>query len=101
LIVSFKIPKAVELSVINGVVGCGCPNSVRVTWIGAPLLAFWKQAPTSDSAADATPFFMTEAAFMIEPLSLSAWGGVHHNRTIHPICCGHGTLIDKMRHCGC
>jgi hypothetical protein len=75
LIVSFKIPNAVELSVRNGVAGCVCPNPVRVTLIGAPLWAFWKQAPTSNSAADATKFFMTEAAFRMEPLSLSAWGG--------------------------
>jgi hypothetical protein len=101
LIVSFKIPNAVELSVLNGVIGCVCPNSVRVTRIGAPLWAFWKQAPTSDYAADTTTFLMTEAAFRIEPLSLSAWGGYHHNRTIHPICCERGTLINKMRHCGC
>jgi hypothetical protein len=72
LIVSFKIPKAAELSVLNGVAGCVCPNSVRVTLSGAPLWAFWKHALTSDSAADATTFLMTEAAFRIEPMSLSA-----------------------------
>jgi hypothetical protein len=76
LIVSFKMPRAFELSVLNGVAGCVFPNSVRVTWIGAPLSAFWKHAPTSDYAADATTFFMTEAAFRIEPLSMSAWGGL-------------------------
>jgi hypothetical protein len=75
LIVSFKIPSAVGLSVLHGVAGCVCPNSVRVDLIGAPLWAFWKQAPTSDSAADATTFFRTEFALRIEPLSLSAWGG--------------------------
>jgi hypothetical protein len=91
LIFSFKIPNAVELSIINGVDGCVCPNSVRVTLIGAPLWAFWKQAPTSDYAADSTTFFMTEAAFSNDPLSLSAC----------PICCGRVTLISKMRHCGC
>jgi hypothetical protein len=37
LIVSFKIPKAVELSILSGVAGCVCPNTVRVTVIGAPL----------------------------------------------------------------
>jgi hypothetical protein len=33
--VSFKIPKAVELSVHSGVAGCVWPNSVSVTLIGA------------------------------------------------------------------
>jgi hypothetical protein len=83
LIVSFKIPKAVDLSVLKGVAGCVCPNSVRVTLIGDPLCAFWKQAPTSDSAADATNFFMTEAAFRIEPLSLSAWRGFVTTHELH------------------
>jgi hypothetical protein len=98
---SFKIPNAVELSVLRGVAGCVCPNSVRVTLRGAPLWVLWKQAPTSDSAADATTFFMTEAAFRMEPLSLSAWGVCRHNRTIHLVCCGRGKLINKMRRCGC
>jgi hypothetical protein len=40
LIVSFKIPKAVELPVINGVAGSWCPNSVRMNLNGAPLWEF-------------------------------------------------------------
>jgi hypothetical protein len=39
LMVSFKIPKAVELSVRIGLGGCGWPNSVSVTLSGAPLWA--------------------------------------------------------------
>jgi hypothetical protein len=39
-IISFKIPKAVELSVRNGVAGCLDPNSMRVILIGAPLWEF-------------------------------------------------------------
>ena len=38
-IVSFKMPKAVELSVRNGIAGCLCPSSMRVTLRGAPLCA--------------------------------------------------------------
>jgi hypothetical protein len=53
-IASFKIPKAVELSVPNGVAGCLWPNSMRVIMIGAPLLVRWKHAPNYYSAADAS-----------------------------------------------
>jgi hypothetical protein len=49
---------------------------VRVTLNSAPFGAFLKHAPTSDSAADATTFLMTEAALRIDPLSLSACGGL-------------------------
>jgi hypothetical protein len=40
LIVSFKMPNAVELSVRRGVGGCMCPSSVRVTLSGEPLWEF-------------------------------------------------------------
>jgi hypothetical protein len=40
LIVSFKMPNAVELSVWSGLDGCMWPNSVRVTLRGAPLWEF-------------------------------------------------------------
>jgi hypothetical protein len=40
LMVSFKIPNGVELSVRSGVAGCVWPNSVIVTLSGAPLWAF-------------------------------------------------------------
>jgi hypothetical protein len=42
LMVSFKIPKAVELSVHSSVAGCVRPNSVSVTLSGAPFWAFFK-----------------------------------------------------------
>jgi hypothetical protein len=75
LMVSFKMPNDVELSVRSGVTGWMCPNSVSVTLSGAPLWEFWKHAPTSDSAAEATTFFMTEATFRIEPFRVSSCGG--------------------------
>jgi hypothetical protein len=40
LMVSFKTPKAVELSVRRDVAGCVWPNSVSVTLNGAPLWVF-------------------------------------------------------------
>jgi hypothetical protein len=40
MIVSFKIPKAVELSFVNDAVGCLCPNSIKITPSGAQLWAF-------------------------------------------------------------
>jgi hypothetical protein len=76
LIVSFIILKAVEVSVINGVAGCVCPNSVWVTLDGTPLWEFLKHAPTSDYNDDATTFLMTAAESRIEPSSLSAFGGL-------------------------
>jgi hypothetical protein len=65
------MPNAVELSIRRGVRGCVWPSSVSVTLSGAPLWALWKHAPTSDSAAEATTFFMTEATLRIDPLSVS------------------------------
>jgi hypothetical protein len=40
VIVSFKMPKAMDLSVRSGVAGWMWPNSVRVTLRGAPLWEF-------------------------------------------------------------
>jgi hypothetical protein len=40
LMVSFKIPNAVELSVQIGVAGCVWTNSVSATLSGAPLWEF-------------------------------------------------------------
>jgi hypothetical protein len=65
LVVSLKIPNAVELSVRSGVAGWMWPNSVSVTLSGAQLLAFWKHNPNSDSATVATTFFMTDATLSI------------------------------------
>jgi hypothetical protein len=76
LIVSFKIPNAVELSVWRGVGGCVWPSSVSVTLSGAPLWALRKHAPTSDSAAEATTFLMTEATLRMDPLSVSCLGNL-------------------------
>jgi hypothetical protein len=69
LMVSFKMPKAVELSVRRGVAGCVWTNSVSMTLIGAPLWAFWKHTPTSDSDAEATTLLMTDATLRIEPFN--------------------------------
>jgi hypothetical protein len=76
LIVSFKIPNAVELSVRSVIGGCVCPSSVSVTLSGVPLWALWKHASTSDSAAEATTFLMMEATLRIDPLSVSCSGGL-------------------------
>jgi hypothetical protein len=74
LIVSLKMPYAVELSVRRGVVGCVWPRSVSVTLSGAPLWALWKHVPTSDSAAEATRFLNTAATFRMHRLSVSGSG---------------------------
>jgi hypothetical protein len=42
-------------------VGCVWPSSVNEALSGAPLWALWKNAPTSDCAAEATIFLMTAA----------------------------------------
>jgi hypothetical protein len=76
LMVSFKIPNAVEFSVRRGVGGCVWPISVSVTLSGAPLWALLKHAPTSDLAAEATTFLMTAATLKMDPLSLSWSGGL-------------------------
>jgi hypothetical protein len=69
--VLLSMPYAVELSVLKGVAGCLWPSSSRVVRRGAAVCAFWNHAPTSDSAADATIFFIAEATFRMEPFSLS------------------------------
>jgi hypothetical protein len=76
LIVSLRMPYAVELSVRRGVGGCVWPSSMSVTPSGAPLSALWKHAPTSDYAAEATTFLMTFATLRMDPLSVSFWGGL-------------------------
>jgi hypothetical protein len=74
--VSLNMPNAVEFSVRRRVGGLMWPNSVSVTLSGAPLWVLRKHAPTSDSAAEATTLLMTEAAFRMEPFSLSCSGGL-------------------------
>jgi hypothetical protein len=71
LMVSFKIPNAVELSVGRGVGGFVWPSSVSLTPSGAPLWALRKHSPTSESAVEATTFLMTKATLRIESFSLS------------------------------
>jgi hypothetical protein len=84
LIVSFKIPNALELSVRRGVTGWMWPNSVSVTLSGAPLWAFWKHAPTSDSASEATTFFNTDATLRMEPFSVFYCGGLSPQKNKPP-----------------
>jgi hypothetical protein len=88
LMVSFKIPNAVELSVRRGIGGCMWPNSAIATLSGAPLWALWKHAPTSDSAAEASPFLMIEATLRMEPFSVSCCGDLspHKNRPPRRLC---------------
>jgi hypothetical protein len=74
--VSFKMPNDVDLSVRSDVAGWMWPNSVSVTLSGALLWALWKHAPTSDSAAEVTTFFMTDATLRIEPFRVSSCGGL-------------------------
>jgi hypothetical protein len=74
LIVSFKIPNAVELSVHRAFGGCVWSSSVSVTLSGAPLWALWKHAPTYDSAAEATMFLITAATLIMDPFSVSCSG---------------------------
>jgi hypothetical protein len=83
-IVSFKMPNAVELSVRSGVAGWMWSNSVSVTLSGAPLWAFLNHAPTSDSAAEATTFFMTDAKLRTEPFSVSSCGGLSPQKNKPP-----------------
>jgi hypothetical protein len=74
LIISFKIPNTVELSVCRGVGGFVWPSSVSVTLSGAPLWALWKHAPTSDYVAEANTFLITAATLSMDPLSVSCLG---------------------------
>jgi hypothetical protein len=74
LIVLLMMLYVVELSVRRGVGGCVWPSSVSVTLRGAPLWVLWKHAPTSDSAAEATTFLMTDATLRIDPLRASCSG---------------------------
>jgi hypothetical protein len=84
LMASFKTPNAVELYVRSGVAGWMWPNSASVTLSGAPPWAFWKHAPTSDSAADATTFFMNDAILRREPFRVSSCGGLSPQKNKPP-----------------
>ena len=53
LTVLFRIPHAVELSVITGVGGCGWPISSRAKQSSSPLQALMNKAPISASVVDA------------------------------------------------
>eukprot|EP00957_Ditylum_brightwellii_P007060 534180-Ditylum_brightwellii.AAC.1 len=52
--VELIIPHAVELSVMTGVGGWGCPILVRASLSSSPFLVLEKRAPISALAADAT-----------------------------------------------
>jgi hypothetical protein len=82
LMFSFKIPNAVKLSVRSGVAGWMWSNSVSVNTSGAQLWAFWKHAPTSDSAAEATTFFMTDATLSI--FRVPSCGGLSQQKNNPP-----------------
>jgi hypothetical protein len=84
VMVSFKMPNDVELSVRSGVAGWMWPNSVIVSLSGAPLWAFWKHTPTSDSAADVTKCLMTDATLKIDPFRLSYCGGLSPQKNNPP-----------------
>jgi hypothetical protein len=84
LIVLFKIPNAIELSVRRSVGGSVWPISVSVTLSGAPLWALRKHAPTSDSAAEATTFLTMEATLRIDPFSLSCSGDLFPKKNRPP-----------------
>jgi hypothetical protein len=88
LIVSLTMSYAVELSVRRGVGGCVWPSSVSVTLRGAPLWALWKHALTSDSAAEATTFLMTDATLRIDPVRASCSGSVRWRPIVKRHRCG-------------
>eukprot|EP00957_Ditylum_brightwellii_P029124 2200813-Ditylum_brightwellii.AAC.1 len=66
--VELIIPQAVELSVMTGVGGQGCPISVRVSLSSLPFLVLEKRAPISASAADAITCCMILHTLCIGPL---------------------------------
>jgi hypothetical protein len=67
-IVPLLYPVAVVLSVSNGVVGWGCPNSSNVVRRTVPSLALIKTAPISAYAADDIPCLRTVLIIKIAPL---------------------------------
>jgi hypothetical protein len=83
LIVSFKMPYTVELSVLRGVGGWVWPSSVSVTLSGAALWALCKHAPASDSAAEATTFLITAATLRTVPLIVSCSGDLLPRKKRH------------------
>ena len=62
------MPLAVLLSVLIGVAGCGCPNSLHVIRRGSISRAFINSVPTSDSAADDITDFIIFAMIDMDPL---------------------------------
>jgi hypothetical protein len=56
LLVSFKIPKYVELSIQSGAAGCLCPNATIVVRSGMLCWTLTNAAPASDSDAEVTIF---------------------------------------------
>jgi hypothetical protein len=84
LMVSFKVPTAVELSARSCVTGWMWPNSVSVTLGSVPLWAFWKHDPTSDSAAEGTTFLMTDATLRIDPFRVPYFVGLSPQKNNPP-----------------
>ncbi len=60
LMVLLVIPAAVELSVLMGVGGCGCPISSKIVLSIITSCPFTNNAPISASAADAMTCFIIE-----------------------------------------
>eukprot|EP00957_Ditylum_brightwellii_P101598 7743225-Ditylum_brightwellii.AAC.1 len=66
--VELLIPQAVELSVMTGVGGWGCPISVRASCSSLPFLVLEKRAPISASAVDAITCLMISHTLCTGPL---------------------------------
>ena len=64
------MPSAVLLSVLIGVAGCRCPNSLQVIRSGSISRAFMNSAPISDSAADDITDFIIFAMMDMVPLMI-------------------------------
>ena len=72
LMVLLVMPEAVELSILMGVGGCGCPISARMVLNIITSCPFTNSAPISASAADAMTFFIIAQTACTGPFS----GGV-------------------------
>ena len=69
-IVLFETPHVIELSVLTGIGGCGCPISSRVFRWTALSLQFTKRAPASASEAVNITFLSKWEIVIIAPLSM-------------------------------
>ena len=64
------MPSAVLLSVLIGVAGCGCPNTLHIIHSGSISRAFMNIAPNSDSAADDITDLIFFAITDMDPLKI-------------------------------